>query len=118
VVIPAGGHFRQEGQAVQSFAIRKTLSTYEELAEGLSGEERPAFIGHQANALMLDSVRRRAEIPPERHFFNVDRFGNCGAAGAPSVLSENWDKLGTGYLSLVVVGSGLTWGGALLHFPD
>ena len=118
VVIPAGGHFRQEGQAVQSFAIRKTLSTYEELTEGLFSKERPAFVGHQANALMLDSVRRRAGIPPQRHFFNVDRFGNCGAAGAPNVLSENWDRMGAGYLNLVVVGSGLTWGGLRLYFPD
>src|SRR5208282_1422898 len=77
VVIPAGGHFQQDGQAVQSFAIRKTLATYLELAAGLPQECRPAFIGHQANAQMLESVRNRAEIPPERHFYNVDRFGNC-----------------------------------------
>jgi 3-oxoacyl-[acyl-carrier-protein] synthase-3 len=116
VVIPAGGHFQQDGQAVQGFAIRKTISTFAELAAGLPKESQPAFIGHQANALMLDGVCRRAEIPPERHFFNVDRFGNCGAAGAPSVLSQNWEKMTSGYLSLVVVGSGLTWGGALFHF--
>jgi 3-oxoacyl-[acyl-carrier-protein] synthase-3 len=116
VVIPAGGHFRQEGNSVQSFAIRKTVETLSELATGLAPENQPVFIGHQANALMLESVCRRAEIPPERHFFNVDRFGNCGAAGAPSVLSENWEKIKGGYVSVVVVGSGLTWGGALLHF--
>lgn len=116
VVIPAGGHFQQDGQTVQSFAIRKTLETYLELAAGL--ESRPAFIGHQANALVLESVCRRAEIPAERHFYNVDRFGNCGAAGAPSVLSENWDRIESGYVDLVVVGSGLTWGGALLNFSS
>jgi 3-oxoacyl-[acyl-carrier-protein] synthase-3 len=66
---------------------------------------------------MLESVCRRAGIPSERHFFNVDRFGNCGAAGAPSVLSENWDEFKSGYLGIVVVGSGLTWGGVLLNFP-
>lgn len=101
---------------MQSFAIRRTVETLSELATGLAPENQPAFIGHQANALMLESVCRRAEIPPERHFFNVDRFGNCGAAGAPSVLSENWEKIKGGYVSVVVVGSGLTWGGALLHF--
>jgi 3-oxoacyl-[acyl-carrier-protein] synthase-3 len=118
VVIPGGGHFRQDGQAVQSFAIRKTISTYSELAAGLPPENQPAFIGHQANALVLESVCRRAEIPPERHYYNVDRFGNCGAAGAPSVLSEHWDQIKNAYVCLVVVGSGLTWGGVLLHFPE
>jgi 3-oxoacyl-[acyl-carrier-protein] synthase-3 len=118
VIIPAGGHFQQDGQAVQSFAIRKTWATFEELTDGLPPKSQPAFIGHQANALMLESVCRRAGIPSERHFFNVNRFGNCGAAGAPSVLSENWEQIKSGYLGIVVVGSGLTWGGVLLHFPD
>lgn len=116
VVIPSGGHFRQDGSAVQAFAIRKTLETYTALCAGLAAENQPIFIGHQANALVLESVCRRAGIPPERHFLNVDRFGNCGAAGAPSVLSENWEKIGSDYVNLVVVGSGLTWGGVLLHF--
>jgi len=118
VVIRPGGHFQQDGPAVQSFAIRNTLATFAELTAGLPGGSEPAFIGHQANAVMLESVCRRAEIPPERHFYNVDRFGNCGAAGAPSVLSQHWDQIKSGYVAVVVVGSGLTWGGALLHFSE
>jgi 3-oxoacyl-[acyl-carrier-protein] synthase-3 len=118
VKIPAGGHFYQDGQAVQGFAIRKTIATLSELGATLPKDSLPTFIGHQANFLMLDGVCRRAEIPPERHFFNVDRFGNCGAAGAPSVLSQNWEKIKGGYLSLVVVGSGLTWGGVSFYFPE
>lgn len=116
VVIAAGGHFRQDGQAVQSFAIRKTGATFAELTAGLPPDSQPVFVGHQANALVLESVCRRAEIPPERHFYNVDRFGNCGAAGAPSVVSQKWDEIKSGYVCLVVVGSGLTWGGVLLRF--
>ena len=46
----------------------------------------------------------------------MDEFGNCGAAGAPGVLSQNWEKFAPGdELALVVVGSGLTWGGLLLQ---
>ena len=74
------------------------------------------YIGHQANLLMLSSVCRMAEIKPENHFYNVDHFGNCGAAGAPVVLSANLDKLKDGdKLILAVVGSGLSWGGALIE---
>jgi len=118
VVIPAAGHFRQDGQAVQSFAIRKTVSTFSELAAVAPHDSHPAFVGHQANLMVLESVCRRSEIPPERHFFNVDRFGNCGAAGAPSVLSQNWDQIRNGYVAVVVVGSGLTWGGVLLNYSN
>lgn len=115
VVIRTGGHFTQEGSAVQAFAIRKSVATLKALkgrAERGAGDL--FMIGHQANLLMLDAVSTRAEINPARHMHNIEDYGNCGAAGAPSVLSQNWEKLSAGSeLAMVVVGSGLTWGGAL-----
>ncbi len=117
VVIPAGGHFTQEGSAVQAFAIRKSVATIASLASHAEGpRERLAFIGHQANLLMLNAVCDRAGIDSRRHFRNVEEFGNCGAAGAPSVLSQCWNALPSPCeLALVVVGSGLTWGGLLIE---
>ncbi len=116
VVIPAGGHFIQEGPAVQGFAIRKTVATVHELVARLAGDRSNMwFIGHQANLMMLNTVCQRAEIDASRHWFNVDEFGNCGAAGAPGVLSQHWDTLPPRCeIALVVVGSGLTWGGLLI----
>ena len=118
VVIPAGGHFDQSGRAVQTFAIRKTLKALGHLRQHTrSSPDRQYLIAHQANLLMLDNVRSRAEVPPDRHLYNVDLFGNCGAAGAPSVLSEHWGRFRAGdELTLVVAGSGLTWGGLLFTF--
>ncbi len=117
VFIPAGGHFVQDGSAVQGFAIRKTLTTLNELVPDLRGDRAAMiFIGHQANLLMLNAVCERAHIEPSRHLFNVDEFGNCGAAGAPGVLSQHWDTLPPHCeIALVVVGSGLTWGGLLIE---
>lgn len=115
VTIPRFGHFAQEGSAVQRFAIKTSVACLEALlpaARARVAETGGAvrFIGHQANLTMLQSVARRAGIDPASHFFNVVERGNTGAAGAPSVLSENWDALVDGdTLVLVVVGSGLTW---------
>lgn len=115
VTIPRFGHFVQDGSAVQRFAIKTTSSCLEKLlpaarahAEHTGGRVR--FIGHQANLLVLESVARRAELATEDHFHNVVDFGNTGAAGAPSVLSQNWERLEDGdSVIVVVVGSGLTW---------
>jgi 3-oxoacyl-[acyl-carrier-protein] synthase-3 len=117
VVIPAGGHFTQEGSAVQGFAIRKSIATIESLRPHLEGDPAEMmFIGHQANLMMLNAVCERARIDPARHLLNVDEYGNCGAAGAPGVLSQCWDQLPPRCeLALVVVGSGLTWGGLLIE---
>jgi 3-oxoacyl-[acyl-carrier-protein] synthase-3 len=118
VVIPVAGHFDQHGSAVQAFAIRKSVATVNELRAHLNGHHpTPHFIGHQANLLMLQSVCRRAEVPETHHFFNIDEYGNCGASGAPTVLSQHWDDFSDGdVLTLVVVGSGLTWSGVLVEF--
>ncbi len=118
VKIPSGGLFYQNGQAVQKFAITKTCAIAEEILSmhGLQISDINYFIGHQANLRMLAAAVRRLGIAEERHLYNVDRCGNQGGAGAPCVLSENWERFKPGDLVLVaVVGAGLTWGAALFR---
>ncbi len=118
VKIATGDHFTQNGSAVQAFAIRKSSETLREMREHIKPIEA-YFIGHQANLTMLTSVCERLEVPSHRHLYNVDRFGNCGAAGAPGVFSQNWERFVPGdAIALVVVGSGLTWGGVALQFLE
>ncbi len=117
VSIPPGEHFRQDGGAVHGFAIKRSVAVLSELRAHVTGAPGSLYyVGHQANLRMLQAVCARAEIPPERHLFNIDKFGNCGAAGAPSVLSQNWDRLTDGdEVAVAVVGAGLSWGGLLLQ---
>ncbi|MDP1824813.1 MAG: ketoacyl-ACP synthase III [Archangium sp.] len=122
VKVPRFGHFTQQGAEVQKFGVKRGCEVFEVLRDAwlAGGEGRSAeqlkFIGHQANLRMLEAVARRCEIGPERHLYNVDQRGNVGASGAPSVLSENWgsDRLGNA-IAMCVVGSGLTWAGALFE---
>ena len=122
VVIPRAGHFFQNGSKVQKFAIKKMTELYRR-AQGKAAElqhEGPvAYVGHQANLTMLRSVQKRCEIPDELHWFNIDRFGNQGAAGSPAVLSSRWnDYKQDDLVASVVVGSGLSWSSLLLHFTS
>lgn len=115
-------HFQQQGADVQRFAIKRATELFLELRgrwlarhAGRTAAEL-AFIGHQANLRMLESVARRCEVPEGKHLQNVDRRGNVGASGAPSVLAERWEDPALGdAVALCVVGSGLTWAGALLE---
>jgi 3-oxoacyl-[acyl-carrier-protein] synthase-3 len=116
VTIPRMGYFKQDGATVQTFAIKRTVKCYREIAK-IYRETRPHFIGHQANLGMLQSVCSRNEIPQDKHFFNVDEFGNTGASGAPTVLSQNWHNFKEGdRLALIVVGAGLTWASMAIEF--
>jgi 3-oxoacyl-[acyl-carrier-protein] synthase-3 len=119
VKVPRFGHFVQQGAEVQKFAIKRASEVYEVLRSVHVSDggvpEHLAFVGHQANLRMLEAVVRRVDVPSSRHFFNVDFRGNVGASGAPSVLSERWEDPAIGdSIAVCVVGSGLTWGGALL----
>jgi 3-oxoacyl-[acyl-carrier-protein] synthase III len=120
VRIPRMGHFTQQGQSVQGFAIRTATQCLKRLQQSDPQPASPlTFIGHQANALMLSHVCERCHIPPERHWHNVVDHGNTGGSSAPSVLSQNWSRLTQGdRVAMVVVGSGLTWGEALLTITD
>jgi len=118
VVIPWYKHFNQDGAAVQMFAIKRTRDLVKEISE--KANIQPAklkFIGHQANLLVLEGVCEACSITSDHHYFNVDEYGNSGAAGAPTVLSMNWENFKDGdQLAVAVVGSGLSWSSALIEF--
>ena len=123
VTIPPKGHFRQDGRAVQGFAIRRMTESLLDLlslsAVGHAAGGRFRFIGHQANLGALRTVRERSGIPEEEHWYNVDGFGNTGGAGGPSVLSEHWEELRSGdRVAICLAGAGLTWVQLLLAVEE
>ncbi|NRA45042.1 MAG: ketoacyl-ACP synthase III [Oligoflexales bacterium] len=118
VTIPVDGVFKQNGARVQKFAVTKTCEVVDEIMarNSLRSQDVKYFIGHQANFRMLLSASTRLGFTENQHLYNVDTHGNQGAAGAPIVLSSHWDQFEVGdRIVLAVVGSGLTWGAALLR---
>lgn len=120
VVIPRGGHFRQEGRTVQMFGIKRMVRCVSHLREQFASSDRAFhFVGHQANLRMLESVREQCQIPEDRHHTNVEWYGNTAAASAASVLSMLWEKWAPGDdVAVAGVGGGLTWSSYLLRFGD
>lgn len=124
VVVPRTGHFRQDGSAVQRFAIKTSVACLEAMLPGARARAAETggvvrYVGHQANLTMLQSVARRVEVDAAHHWHNVADYGNTGAAGAPTVLSQHWDDLtGGDVILLVVVGSGLTWSSVRLEIGN
>lgn len=120
VVVPRAGHFRQQGRAVQMFAIKKTAEQLVKLRDAHAGSGRRFhFVGHQANLRMLEAVRRECDVPDDRHHTNVEWYGNTAGASAPSVLSMRWDEWSRADdVAVVGVGAGLTWSSYLLRFAE
>jgi 3-oxoacyl-[acyl-carrier-protein] synthase-3 len=118
VSIPRHGFFRQEGQSVQKFAIKNMISMIKQLQASFQKPDRAwGFVGHQANFRMLERVCESTGVAPERHFHNVADFGNTGAVGSPSVISQRWDRwTPRDDVGVAGVGAGLTSGSYLLRF--
>jgi 3-oxoacyl-[acyl-carrier-protein] synthase-3 len=120
VIVPRIGHFAQQGSKVHKFAVKRMAALLGDFQAQLGPEAaRLVYVGHQANLTMLQSVAKRCEVAPDRHWFNIDRFGNQGAAGAPAVLSQRWDDIARGErVATIVVGSGLSWSSLLFEFAS
>ncbi len=74
---------------------------------------------HQANRRIIDAYVVGLDIPAEKVFVNVDRYGNTSSASIPICLHEAvvQGQIGPGSkVMLVGFGGGLTWGGCLLRW--
>jgi 3-oxoacyl-[acyl-carrier-protein] synthase III len=131
IEIPAGGsrvpvspdrsahYFRQDGREVYRRAIPGMVaSSRAVLAKaGLEVADVDRLIGHQANARILTAVAEKLGVPPERCTINVDRYGNTSGATIPLALADAGLAKGDRVL-LTAFGAGLTWGSALLTWPE
>ncbi|HET9382062.1 MAG TPA: 3-oxoacyl-[acyl-carrier-protein] synthase III C-terminal domain-containing protein [Streptomyces sp.] len=79
-----------DGRAVYAHAVRRmTQSAHAALDRaGWSADPVGAFIGHQANRCVLDSVVGRLGLTLERRFGAIRELGNTAGASIPLVLKE------------------------------
>jgi len=76
------------------------------------------FVPHQANARIIDHVANKMDIPLEKFFKNIDKYGNTSAGSVPIALAELVEekkpKKGS-IICSVAFGGGLTAGGLLFE---
>lgn len=79
------------------------------------------LVPHQANERIIDSLANNLQIPLEKIFKTVHKYGNTSASGIAIALDEltQTHQLEDGAnLLLVAFGAGLTWGAAVLTQCD
>jgi 3-oxoacyl-[acyl-carrier-protein] synthase-3 len=76
-------------------------------------------VPHQANVRIIEALAKRLNLPMDRVFVNLDRYGNTSAASVPIALYESAQqgRLAQGDLVLLTAfGGGLTWGSCVLRW--
>ncbi len=85
----------------------------------LSAADIKCVIPHQANVRILEALADRLEMPMEKVYINLDRYGNVSAASVAIALDEaaREGRFERGDLILLVVfGSGLTWASCVIQW--
>lgn len=115
-------HFlKMNGREIFKSAVRVMESSCRLLLDqnNLSIEEIDLIIPHQANMRIVESLSQRLNVPLEKFYCNLDRYGNTSAASIPLALSEavHSQRIKPNDLCLMVAfGAGLTWSSTLVRF--
>lgn len=108
------------GHAVFKFAVTILRRSVDRLLKELSIslDDVDYVICHQANARIIDHVKKKYKGYEDKFPMNLSKYGNTSAASIPILLDEMFEqgKLKTGMkLICVGFGAGLTWSGTYLQ---
>lgn len=116
-----GQPIRMHGAEVFAFTLKAVPALVEELlqAASLGPTDVDLFIFHQANRMMLDTLRKRLKIPEDRFVYHLEDQGNTCSASVPLALAH---AIASGRFqrgmtaALVGYGVGYSWGATLLRW--
>lgn len=109
---------QMNGREVYKFAVTTLGEMIERTIRecNLKASDLAMIIPHQSNQRILESVRHRFDLPADRLYMNIDRYGNTSAASVPICLHElnTSGRIHRGDLVLLAgLGGGLTWASSL-----
>jgi 3-oxoacyl-[acyl-carrier-protein] synthase-3 len=120
--IEARQHFlTMKGKDVFKFATKSMVELITTALErnGFVPSDLSLVVPHQVNSRIIEAALKKVDIPEDRLFINLERYGNTSAASVPIALAEAVEsgRLNRGDLVLLVAfGAGLTWGYNLLRW--
>jgi len=115
------GYIKMKGKELFKLAVRSMADVCEEVLQraGVSTQDINLIVPHQANIRIIQALAEKLNVPMERVYSNIHKYGNTSAASIPIALCEAYKegKLKRGDLVLLTaMGGGLTWGASLIRF--
>jgi len=109
------------GREVYKFATNKMVELVRQEMAKNPDLELGAVIPHQMNQRIIEAARERLELPENRVYVNIMRYGNTSAASIPLALDEArrtgfFEGLDGKLVVFCAFGAGLTWGSVGLRW--
>lgn len=114
----ADSRLHMNGTEVFAFTLRSVPGLVREALDfaGCTTADVDLCVMHQANAFILEHLRKKTGIPPERFVVDMADFGNTSSASIPLTIGHRLgDALAAGSRRLLLAGFGVGWSwGALV----
>jgi 3-oxoacyl-[acyl-carrier-protein] synthase-3 len=113
-------HMKLDGVKIFNFGLREVAPNVDALLreKNIEKDSVDYFVFHQANLLMLESIRKKLHVAPEKVPYSLYDYGNTSSATIPVTLVAKLNQtLQNGKLKLLLsgFGVGLSWGSAYLE---
>ena len=109
-----------KGNEVFKVAVQSMVEASAKVLEKakMKAEDMACIIPHQANIRIINAIGKRLDVPQEKIYINVDKYGNTSAATIAIALDEvkrkKIVKKGD-YVLFVSFGAGFTWGATIIR---
>jgi len=114
-------HLFMNGPNILSFSIKRVPPLISNLLKrsDMEMEDIDMFIFHQANKFILDTLRKKLNIPEEKFCIDMRNYGNTGGCSIPVALTNKIleKKISRGdTIMLVSFGVGYSWAGTIIKY--
>ncbi len=114
-------YLKMDGNKIFKIAVKSLEeAVLETLAfNNIKDSEIDLLIPHQANLRIIQAIAKRLNLPEEKVFVNIHKYGNTSSASIPIALDEanRTGRIKEGNLLLFnAFGAGLTWGAAMVRW--
>ncbi len=117
----SGFKVQMNGSTVFKHAVVRFAEVINEAltANNKQKDDIDLLIPHQANLRISQFIQKQMQLPDDKVYNNIMRYGNTTAGSIPIAMSEAWaeGKIKEGDLiCLAAFGSGFTWASALIQW--
>jgi len=114
-------YLKMDGNKLFKIAVKSLEDTVlETLASNdIKDTDIDLLIPHQANLRIIQAIAKRLNLPEEKVFVNIHKYGNTSSASIPIALDEanRGGRIKPGDLLVFnAFGAGLTWGAVLVRW--
>lgn len=109
------------GLDVFSFSVKEPPANIRSVIEKSNNslDEIDHFIFHQANKLIIDTIRKKLKVAPEKVPFSLQKYGNTSSASIPlTICNELTNDAQNKKILMCGFGVGLSWGTCIINSKD